>query len=241
MWISSSTGQVAENSSLAYDAFRYLQTFVRDSGMVKFLYFKQTTWKKKKRKGLRSTVTKLQRRQNVADFEGSPSRCAASAADCSQPGWAPDHPGRGATRKWPHRRYSRRSRQEVGCRGSRLTSSEPSAGLSQDLSTRANTNLGHRSRRRAVRGEAENQTVALSTDASCSCWLRSSENKLKELSRRKHLINIIIMWNQIHFFSLYKCINAEKKKKKGKRYLKATSRKRLAKSDNAAPTRFCPG
>lgn len=48
IWISSSTGQVEENSSRAYAAFRYLQRLVRDSGMVKLLYFRHTTCKERR-------------------------------------------------------------------------------------------------------------------------------------------------------------------------------------------------
>lgn len=47
MWISSSIGQVEANSSRAYAAFRYLQRFVKDWGMLKFRYFKHTTWRGK--------------------------------------------------------------------------------------------------------------------------------------------------------------------------------------------------
>ena len=48
MWTSSSMGQVEENSSLAYAAFRYLQRFVRDSGMLKLRYFRHTTCREDK-------------------------------------------------------------------------------------------------------------------------------------------------------------------------------------------------
>lgn len=58
MWISSSIGQVEANSSLAYAAFRYLQRFVRDCGMLKFRYFKHTTWRERKRKSSRDTTNK---------------------------------------------------------------------------------------------------------------------------------------------------------------------------------------
>lgn len=68
MWISSSIGQVEANSSLMYAAFRYLQRFVRDWGMLKFRYFKHTTWRENKRHNQQNMVDpslQFKRKNNI--------------------------------------------------------------------------------------------------------------------------------------------------------------------------------
>lgn len=70
---------------------------------------------------------------SVCLVSGSLWRCVAWAVSCSQPEWAPDHPGRGGWRKWHHQHCSHRSHPVEESSDSHPTSSGPSVNPSPDL------------------------------------------------------------------------------------------------------------